>query len=69
PAAAKPGRASFTMAMLDEGTTTLDSIAIARRLEQLGAELGTGASLDGSTAYLSALKDQLQPALALLAEV
>ena len=69
PAAAKPGRASFTMAMLDEGTATLDSIAIARRLEQLGAELGAGASLDGSTAYLSALKDQLQPSLALLAEV
>lgn len=69
PAAAKPGRASFTMAMLDEGTATLDSIAIARRLEQLGAELGTGASLDGSTAYLSALKDQMQPSLALLAEV
>ncbi|EQD70754.1 hypothetical protein B1A_06142, partial [mine drainage metagenome] len=67
--AGEPGRAGFAMAMLDEGTATLDSIAIARRLEQLGAQLGTSAGLDTTTAYLSALQDQLQPSLALLADI
>ncbi len=67
--AGEPGRAGFAMAMLDEGTATLDSIAIARRLEQLGAQLGASAGLDTSTVYLSALRDQLQPSLALLADI
>ena len=69
PAAGQPGRAAFAMGMLDEGTTTLDSVALAKRLEQLGAQLSASASLDVSTAYLSALKDRLAPSLALLADV
>ncbi len=65
----RPGTASFTMNMLDEGTETLDTLAIARRAESLGADLGTGASLDRSYASVSALSDRLDPSLALLADV
>ncbi|HEX7374391.1 MAG TPA: pitrilysin family protein, partial [Steroidobacteraceae bacterium] len=65
----KLGTSSFAMSMLDEGTTTLDSLQIAARAEQLGAEIGAGSSLDSSSVSLSALTDQLDPSLALLADV
>ncbi len=65
----KLGTSSFTMSMLDEGTRHLDSLALARRQEELGASLRTGATLDANTVGLSALKSQLKPSLALLADV
>ncbi len=65
----KPGTSSFAMNMLDEGAGTLDSLEIARRAERLGAEIAAGSSLDTSFAALSALTDQLDPSLALLAEI
>ena len=55
-------------AMLDEGAGDLDSLAFGNRAESLGANLGAGASLDGSSAYLSALKENLDPSLALFAD-
>jgi zinc protease len=63
------GTASFTAAMLDEGTKTLDSLEIARRSERLGAFLGTGCDLDNCSASLNSLKSQLTPSLALLTDV
>ncbi|GAA5002696.1 insulinase family protein [Pseudoluteimonas lycopersici] len=68
-AGAKLGTASFTNAMLDEGTTTLDSVEIAQRRERLGMNLATGCGLDSCTASASILKSNLAPSLALFADV
>ena len=65
----KLGTSAFTMAMLDEGTKELDSLEIARRAERLGAIIGAGSGLDSSSASLSALVSQLEPSLALFADV
>jgi predicted Zn-dependent peptidase len=65
----KLGTASFTAGMLDEGTKTLDSLAIARRREQLGANLGAGCDLDNCNVGLNSLKSQLDPSLALWTDV
>ena len=65
----QPGTASFTTAMLDEGTTSLDSVEIARRGERLGMNLSTGCGLDSCSATASMLQAQLVPSLALLADV
>ena len=64
-----PGTSAFTMAMLDEGTTTLDSLEIARREERLGAEISAGSGLDTSSVALSALSSQIVPSLALYGDV
>ncbi|MCG8275308.1 pitrilysin family protein [Stenotrophomonas sp. NLF4-10] len=65
----KPGTANFTMGMLDEGAGKLGSLAFADAADALGARLGAGASLDGANVYLSALKENLAPSLALYADV
>jgi zinc protease len=65
----KPGTASFAMSLLDEGAGKLDALALADRAERLGAQLFASASLDTSFAAVSALTDQLDPSLALLADV
>ena len=65
----KLGTSAFTMAMLDEGTKTLDSLEIARRAERLGAVIGAGSGLDSSSVNLSALVSQLEPSLALFADI
>ena len=65
----KLGTSSFAMSMLDEGAADYSALEFAGRAEALGAELGAGASLDGGSAYLSALKDQLDPSLALFADM
>ena len=65
----KPGTASFTMSLLDEGTQSLGALEIADRAESLGADLSAGSSLDYSYGSLSALEDKLDPSLALLADV
>jgi len=64
-----PGTASMVMDMLDEGTTTRSSSAIAEQLEAHGAQLYTYCSLDVSYVVLNALKDQLAPALDIFADV
>ena len=65
----KLGTASFTTAMLDEGTAKLDSVEIAQRRERLGMNLSTGCGLDSCSASGSLLKANLTPSLALLADV
>ncbi|TDK19543.1 insulinase family protein [Luteimonas aestuarii] len=67
--ATKPGLANFTMGLLDEGAGGVGSLEFANRAEALGASLGSGASLDGGNAYLSALKENLDPSLALFADM
>jgi zinc protease len=65
----KLGTASFTAAMLDEGTATLDALQIARREQDLGAGIGVNSGLDSTHAKLDALKSQLEPSLVLLADI
>ncbi|MES2057771.1 MAG: pitrilysin family protein [Pseudomonadota bacterium] len=67
--ATKLGTQQLTLGMLDEGTTTRDSIAIAEARERLGAEIGTGASLDRTYLSLSAPSPNLGAALDLFADV
>ncbi|EIL89718.1 zinc protease [Rhodanobacter fulvus Jip2] len=65
----KLGTSSFTMSMLDEGTTQLDSVEIAKRKQRLGALIDTDCGLDFCNASLNALDDALQPSLALFADI
>jgi zinc protease len=65
----KAGTASFTMGMLDEGAGKYDALTLGDRTEALGANLGSGASLDGSNVFLSALKENLTDSLALYSDV
>ncbi len=61
------GNAAFAMSMLDEGAGDYDALGFANRAEQLGASVAAGASLDGGSVYLSALKEKLEPSLELYA--
>ncbi len=65
----KLGTSSFMMGMLDEGAGKYDALALGDREESLGADISTGASLDGDSAYMSALKENLDPSLSLYADV
>jgi predicted Zn-dependent peptidase len=57
------------MGMLDEGEGDLDALAFANRAQALGARLGASADIDGSGAYVSALKEKLDPSLQLFADM
>lgn len=65
----KLGTASMTMAMLDEGAGDYSALALAERLETLGASISSGSGLDHATVSLSALSDKLPESLALMADV
>jgi zinc protease len=66
---ARAGTANLALAMLDEGTTTRTSEQISDALALLGAELTTASDVDASTVSLNVLKDKLDPALDLYADV
>jgi zinc protease len=66
---ARPGTASLAMNMLDEGTDTRTALAISDRLAGLGATLGTATRLDVSSVSLETLRERLEPALELYADV
>ena len=66
---AQPGTASLAMSMLDEGTTTRSALQISDRLADLGASMGAGSRLDVSSVSLDALRERLDPALELYADV
>lgn len=63
------GTSSFAMDMLDDGAGKYDALGFAARAESLGASLGATASLDGASASLSALKENLDPSLALYTDM
>jgi len=65
----KPGLANFTAAMLDEGTSTRNALAIADELARLGASLGTGSSMDSMTVSARSLAKNFPAALDLVADV
>jgi zinc protease len=64
-----PGTAALAMNMLDEGTAKRTSLQISDELAMLGATLGTGSNLDTSSVSLNALKDKLDAALDIYADV
>jgi len=63
------GTSGLAMSMLDEGTAKRSSLQISDELALHGAELRTGSSLDMSEVTLSALKDKIDPALDIYADV
>jgi zinc protease len=61
--------ASLALDMMDEGTTTRSALQISEELANLGATMGLGADLDTGFVSLSALKDKLDPSLAIFGDV
>lgn len=66
---AKLGTAGLAAALLDEGTTTRNSVQIAEEQERLGASISAGNSMDRTTVGLFALKPNLDASVALLADI
>ncbi|MBC9034781.1 insulinase family protein [Sphingomonas sp. JC676] len=67
--AGKLGTQSLALSLLDEGTTSLDSTAIAETRERLGADIGGGSSADRTYLTLGAPSANLGGALDLFADV
>jgi len=65
----KAGLADMTARMLDEGTKTHGALEIADQIASLGATLSTGGTWDSSNVSLSTLTRNLDPALAIFADV
>jgi zinc protease len=66
---ARPGLASVTMDMLNEGAGKRDAAAISKDLRKIGASLGSSAGLDGAGVSVSSMKKNLEPALDIMADV
>jgi zinc protease len=65
----KPGLASFTARLLTEGTATRSSTELANDAAQIGAGIGSGASMDSASVGISSLTNKTGPAMDLLADV
>lgn len=65
----KPGLASMTADVLDEGTATRNALQIADELDFIGANLSVHSSTDGSFISLNTLTKHLDKALAVYADV
>ena len=66
---ARPGLADFSLELLDEGTTTRNSLRIADELALQGADLAAQTQRDASMLELSALASQFPKTLALFADI
>jgi zinc protease len=62
------GTQSLMLSLMDEGTTSLDSIAFAEAKERLGAQIDGSANADETVFSLFALKPNLGASLGLLAD-
>ncbi|MBO9574226.1 MAG: insulinase family protein [Sphingobium sp.] len=65
----KAGIGRLMLALLEEGTTSRDTIQIAEEQERLGANISTGQTMDRTAVSLYALKPNLGASLDLLADV
>jgi predicted Zn-dependent peptidase len=65
----RPGTQETMLALLDEGTTTRSAVQIAEEQERLGASISANASQDDSAVRLDALRPNLAPSLALMADI
>ena len=63
------GTATLAMSMIDEGTAKRTSLQISEELAMLGAEMGASSNLDTSFVNLTTLKDKLDAALDIYADV
>ncbi|HEX8222351.1 MAG TPA: pitrilysin family protein [Allosphingosinicella sp.] len=63
------GTQSLMLSLLDEGTTSRNSIQIAEEQERLGAVIGPDTSLDRTAVSLAALTPNVGPSLDLLADI
>jgi zinc protease len=63
------GAAGMTADMLTEGTATRSAQDVARQVEQLGATLEGGASLEASSVTLNVMTDKLADAMPIMADV
>lgn len=63
------GLADFTLDLMDEGTTHRGTLEIAEAVEDIGAELETGAARDHTWASMNVLTDHLAAGVELLADV
>jgi zinc protease len=63
------GVAALTAQLLVSGTQRLDAAAFAEATERLGIEMSSDSSWDSSRAAFQALPEQLEPGMALLAEM
>ncbi|MCW3837501.1 M16 family metallopeptidase [Sphingomonas canadensis] len=63
------GTQNLMLSLLEEGTATLDSNALAEARERLGASIGTGGSADRTNVWLSTPSPNLAGSLDLLADV
>ena len=60
---------SMMLNLMEEGTTTRDSTALAEAEERLGASINLGASMDRTSASLTTVTTNLDPSLTLLSDV
>lgn len=67
--ASKLGLQTLMLDLMDEGTRTMNATQLAEAQETLGASISTGATMDRSVISLNAVTPNLQPSVALLAEV
>jgi zinc protease len=67
--AGKPGLASFTAGILDEGTSTRNALKLADDVAQLGARLRTSSSADTMSVTCTSLKKNFAATLGILADV
>jgi zinc protease len=65
----KPGLASFSVAMLNQGTATRSATQLAEEIAQIGASLTTTSTMDSSSVTASSLARNFPAALNLLADV
>ena len=63
------GRADFSASLLTKGTTTRTAPQIAAQIEALGGSISSGASYDSATVSMGVLKNNLEAALPLFADV
>lgn len=63
------GLASMTASMLDEGAGDLDALQLADAIDFLGADISVGSGVHMTSVSLFTPASQLQPALALMADV
>jgi zinc protease len=67
--AGKLGTSSYALAMMKEGTEDLGALELSAQEAKLGATIKTRSTLDTSSISLSALRENLDPSLALFADV
>jgi zinc protease len=65
----RPGAASLTADLMDEGTKSRTALQIAEEVKALGAFLGSGSSFDSSSVGLNILKGKLDKGLDLMTDI